>query len=316
MSQTLQIANFGSLNILERSEMNADLAVGGTSLTVNFSDDIATDDYLYLGTLGSPGGEVVTVTAVPDADTITVSATTKPHSRFDAVTKLFGNQIQVYRAANVDGTVPDDGDFSVLDDPFDIDTDQTQTDFTDTGGSSDYWYKYVYYNATTETSTSLADSRAGRGGGVGDYASIESIKRRAGMLGNQWLTDAFIDEKRQAAQSVINAKLTGLYTVPFTEPVNPLITEITKLLAAGYILTDEYGPVQNLDTSEGKGFIERGNELLNQLNTKELELTGVDGVSTALTTSSGFQMWPNTQTATTADESGGGERMFRVSDRY
>lgn len=313
MSQTLTIANFKQINVVERGRLADDAAIAATSLNVVDTNNFAADDYLYIGAFGSEGGELVTVTSTTDTDTLVVSALTKPHNKGEEIARLFGNQIRVYRAANVNGTPPSDGSYTLLE-TIDIDTDQASTTYTDSAGSSDYWYKYTYYNEDSGDETSLTDCTGVRS--ANNYTSVEAIRKKAGLEGNTYITDNDVNKKRQVAQDVINAKLTGLYTVPFTAPINPIIAEITELLAAGYLLTDDYGPLNKMDTKEGNEMLERANKYLEQLNNKELELTDVQGASTAITTNSGFQMWPNADTATTADAQGGGARMFRVSDRY
>src|SRR6476469_3662736 len=100
MSQTLRIVNFGELNIKERGNLAADAAVAATSLTVNYTDNFAVGDFLYIGRLGSESGEVSAIATIPDADTVTVAALTKPHLRFDDIQTLFGDQIKIYRASN------------------------------------------------------------------------------------------------------------------------------------------------------------------------------------------------------------------------
>lgn len=320
MSQTLKLNNFAEENIVETTELNADSAVAATSLTLKDNQGFASGDFVIIGDLGSEESELRTVDAVnSDLIGLTITAALKlAHNRFDQVTKLFGNQMKIYRASNVNGSQPADADFTEYA-TISIDPDQMSTRYTDASGSDDYWYKRVFYNPTTTTSTPLELAKAYRGQQYPEYASAEEIRNKAGLGGNRYITDEKVHEKRRAAQDVINGALTGLYVVPFTSPINPLINEITQLLAAGYLLTSE---ATNADTrAEGQAFIDQvtnkdGTGWLDKLNKRELKLTGLQGDDSTTPTASGYTAWPTGQTATTPDEQGGGERKFRDTDRY
>jgi hypothetical protein len=79
---------------------------------------------------------------------------------------VVGGSIRIYRAANVDGSGPDDEDFALLT-LRSIDADQQTTYYTDPVGSSDYWYKLTYYDATANAEAALADAVAVRGSDYG-----------------------------------------------------------------------------------------------------------------------------------------------------
>jgi len=136
MSQTLQIPNFTALSTREKSALDADVGIGDSSIVLTYSDNIAPDDYLVIGRLGGESTELVQVQVVNNSVNVDiVGQTVKEHSRFDDVNLLFGNQIKIYRAANVDGTIPADGAFNVVGSAFDMDIDQTETLLTDPDGS-------------------------------------------------------------------------------------------------------------------------------------------------------------------------------------
>ena len=321
MSAKIRINNFSNANIVETTEFNADAAIGALTLTLKATQGLLSGNYLILGTRGAESAEM-RIAGVPNADGVTLPitvATQIAHSRFDQLTKLFGNKLRIYRAANVDGTIPLDASFAVLT-TIDIDPDQAFTDHTDADGGSGFWYKSTFYNSTTLAETPLAEAQAARGGGFGNYASVEEIRNKAGLDGNRWITDAKIDEKRKAAQSVIDSTLTGLYTTPFTTPVNPLINEITQLLAAGYLLTSEATNASS--RLEGQAMLDQasnsnGTGLLDKLNKKELKLTGLTGDPETVPDAGGYDAWPNASTED-ADANVGGQapRSFRISDRY
>jgi hypothetical protein len=139
------------------------------------------------------------------------------------------------------------------------------------------------------------------------------------LQGNRYITDEKIHEKRRVAQSVIDGTLTGLYPVPFTPPVNQIINEITQLLAAGYLLTQESNTAAA--RAQGEALIAQatnkdGTGWLDKLNTKAIKITGLLGDPQTIADAGGFNAWPNSSTASAAPTQGGGERKFRVSDRY
>jgi aminoglycoside/choline kinase family phosphotransferase len=93
-----------------------------------------------------------------------------------------------------------------------------------------------------------------------------------------------------------------------------MIKDITKNLAAGFLLLDDYGPTQIADTSNGQKKVDDARALLARIKSKELVLADVLGSSTALSTSDSLTMWPDATTADADPADGGGPRMFRVSD--
>lgn len=318
MPAKIRINNFDSSNIIEKAILDADSVIGATTLTLKNSQNFNVNDYALVGAQGGEKSELKAISAV-NADQITVTlstATKEAHNRFDQVTTLFGNQIKIYRASNVDGTIPADNQFTLLT-TLGIDPDQLYTDYTDATGSSTYWYKFTYYNSTALTESNLADAIAVRGSGYGNYCSVDEIRFESGLKNNRWITDADIDFYRKSAQAEIDGSLTGTYTVPFTTPINPLIAEITRKLAAGFILTKNYGPLATLNTNNGTTKITEARALLDKLNKKTITLTDVVGNSLVNSTDAGnFNAWPDTTTETADPTVGGNPRMFRVSDRY
>lgn len=321
MAQKLNVNNFGKLNLKEHSEINADAAVAATNLTLASTKDYSANDFLIIGSIGSDTSELATVASVTNDTALVISAGLKfAHERYDTVTSLFGNKIRIYRAANDDGSAPADGSFAQIAE-VDIDVDQKETVYEDGAGGAEFWYKITYYNSVSTSETALTDSQAVRGGGYGNYASLESIRAQAGLQGNRHITEATIDQKRQAVQSLINSTLTGRYVVPFSSPINPLISEITRVLAAGYLLTQEFGSTSASTYREGEEMIarvtnEKGTGLLDRLNIGTLTLSDAQGVTQESSGGSNYSGWPNRDTATAEPSAGGGERKFRVSDRY
>jgi hypothetical protein len=248
-------------------------------------------------------------------------ATDYEHYFDDPVTVLIGNQIKIYRSPNVNGLQPDDSAF-VYHATVDIDPDQLETTYTDPSGSSEFWYKLTYSNSTTTAETSLADSGSARGGGVGQYVSIEDIRNEAGFKNNHNISDTLIDQKRQVAQAEVNAAASSRYAVPFASPVNPIIANITLMIAVKYLLLSQYGAFDSMTGAKEK--IEMAENQLARITEGSLVLVAADGSSLALPSSGststggtsdlGMSGFPNAQTASLKhDELGAGDFMFKRS---
>jgi hypothetical protein len=317
MPTTLRIDNFAPNNIQERTVLDADVAAGGSSLTVQNNNNLAAAAFAIVGDLGREQSESRVISTPAGSTTLGIDALQFAHKRFELVTGIFGNQIQLYRSPNVDGTVPADGAFASLGSPVLIDVDQLYTDVTDATGDSNYWYKYTYRNSTSGAQSNLADSVAARGGGFGHYCSIDAIRKEAGFGNNPNITDNMISERRDGAESEINDTLEGLYVVPFVKPVPATIRNIARLLTAGYLLQAEYGPVTSGTQSEGDSKLKEAHELLDRVQNKKIVLvSAATGSSMAVPGVGGVSSWPNVSTADAKEEDSGGDHLFRVKHRY
>lgn len=306
MSTTLNIENFSSLNIKETSSVSADAAAAATTLVVENGNTFAADDFVYVGNTASENGEITTVSA-KSGNSLTVGALGQAHNAGERVLLLYGEKIRIYRAANVDGTQPADGSFSLLA-TVSIDPDQTDTIYTDTSGSSAYWYKFVYYNSTLDSETSLADSGAARGGAVGQYTTVDDIRKSAGFDNNRNISNSHIERFRQVAQAEVNGALSGRYTVPLDEPINDFVSYITTELAAGYLMKDQYGEYGSVKSDEAKDKIDWANKQLEKIRNGEIVLTDSAGNETAETAGLGLSGYPNNSTA---DRYGNNDFMFK-----
>jgi len=321
MSVILKLNNFGPSNAVEKTYLNADAAAAAVGVTLKNAQSAAVNLYLLIGAPAQENTELRLITALSGV-AATVAALDRAHNKYDDVTILAANKIQVYRAANVDGTVPDDGDFSTLGSPLDIDYDNLSTRYNDATGGSGYWYKYTYINSQTSAETDIAESEAVRGGSPNDYCTILDIQEEAGIEGNQYISEAYIAGQRTRAQSVINSALKGTYTVPFTAPVPGVLERMTILLAAGYILKREFGEGAVGTNADGQAKIDEvmrtdpdNPGLLQQVLNGTLQLVDdVDGTTTA--TTQRVTGWPNSTTEDAEPEDGGAPRKFRASMRF
>jgi phage gp36-like protein len=301
MSSTLQIESFGETNLRERTELSADYIPASLVLEVKSSDGYLPGQSIYVGQLAREGCEKAVIASVANETTINlVQALKLPHTRYDPVVAVLGDLIHVYRAANVNGAVPEDVAFSVLA-TRSIDPDQQSTYYSDSAGNSSFWYRFTYYNAVTLEETDLADSVAVRGDDFGHYASVSEIRVEAGFENAFNLKDSTVDQQRRTAETEINASLSGAYNVPFS-PVPEIIHTLTIQLAAALLLTNAYG-----ETTGNKQKLKDARAAIDGYKNRSSVLTDSDG--TALTTADSVSGYPG-------EPSAEAPRYFRMSDRF
>src|SRR5215212_7459672 len=131
MAEIIQIPNFDSINIVENALLDANADLGQPVATLLNMQGVAATDKIYLGPLASETSEIVTVLSTSGKNVTFTTNLVNDHRRFEPICKLFGDQIKVYRAANVNGSIPADTDFSQIGSATNIDPDQTFTLFTD-----------------------------------------------------------------------------------------------------------------------------------------------------------------------------------------
>ncbi len=309
MSQTLKLPNYKSQNFVERGVLAEDHIAGDEVLQLENSNSFIAPFVAMIGKPVEERTEIVALGAITDDTHSVCDALKFAHRAGTEIYVLYGLQICVYRAANTDGRAPAVEAFSKVA-TVDIDADNALTIYTDNAvdDGADWWYRMTYKGPTGETN--LADSPAIRGGNVGTYCTIDAIRDEAGLNNAQYVTDDLIAPHRDAAQAYVNGRLGGRYVVPFADPVNPWITDITKRLAAGYLMK-----VQWPSTPErGQEKIDKAVSDIDDIANGEMTLTDAVGVPTVVTGGGAGSYWPNEDTALTPGEQGGGERQFRVSD--
>lgn len=311
--QTLKLTNFASNNIIEQTRLSAACAAAANSLTVDNAEDF-TSGYLLLGAIGSKTAELLPNTSVDSGTSIALTSNTVlPHVQYDPVYSLFGNQLKIYRAPNVDGTQPSDSAFTLLD-TIDIDPNNEGTLYTDASGGGNYWYKFTYFNEGDSSETDLGSSIAVRGSFTVAYCSLDEIRREAGFKYAAYVDDDQIDEKRQRAQDEINGALDEFYDTPLQPPINDFLKGITIRLAAGYLRQAQFSQNANKAVN-GSDMITNAQSDLKNLVIKERVLVTKDGKSLAGVGGSGeADGWPNQTTETAAASEGGAPRVFRMSD--
>lgn len=289
MPATVLITNYADINILEKSELAADVAPGATSITLLNNQNITAGANIFIGTAGSEVGQIVKVNSVSGATIALTDAITLAHYKGDRVLSLFGTQLRIYSAPNTNNLAPTDSEF-VLVDTIAIDPDQLQTPYTHPAGSSALWYKFTYLNPLASIETALADSVASRSGG--GYVALYDIRQEAGFTNAAYISDILIDQKRKTAQSQIDGALSGQYKTPFDTPVTDMIREITLQLAAGMLQLSQFGRYTTQDTNNGQLRIDWAEKQIEKIKSGQITLVGVDGIPDDQLVSGGASGFP------------------------
>lgn len=312
MAEVLRPSNFDSINILERTELVSDVAASQKVANVVNAQGIVADDFYVIGNLGAELAELAQLDS-KNVNALTAEVNySQAHRKGDAVTKLFGNKIRIYRATNVDGTTPVDGDFSLVA-TADIEVDQQFTEVTDSSGGSDYWYKKTYYNSTSTSETALSGSPAIRGGNYGAYATWEEVRQEAGLSNNKWIPETVYQEKLLMAQSEANGSLRiAGYTLPLAT-VPKVVKNAVLLIAAGYVLLMEYGPEHTGTNKDGNQKLTQGRLLLKGIEDRSESLTDDAGEDLAADTHNSINGYPLDDAAYNTPSE---DRFFKTTDKF
>ena len=311
MPEIISITSFLEFNILQRTESTADIVVGGTTVNIKNSNGFDTDHVILIGEPGAEGSEVRTPSGV-SGKVVTIDALTQDHKTGVNVYLLRSNKARIYAAPNVDGTRPTTDTYVLLDAVTHI-GDKKEIEYTHSSGGSDYWYLYTFFNdvpiVDEETSKVLAD--AIRGGGYGNYATTDEVRAEAGLNGNRWIKDSFIYDKLVYAESEVDTSLLiGKYTLPLsTIPGN--VRHATILLAAGYLLTTDYGPEHSGTNKDGEHKIAMARKILAKFEAGQGRL--VDETGAVISTGSAMNGYPDSTAETSSPSEA---RVFSMNDTF
>ena len=135
----------------ERTFLKDKVGVGSTTLKVDNTEGFADDDYLVIDA-GKETAEIIRINAtVASNDTLTITATKFVHQENAKVFRLPYNQMKFYECATVDGTYVLISGATV-----EMTFATKYTNFT--GGTADYYYKRVFYNATSTAVSPIAEA--------------------------------------------------------------------------------------------------------------------------------------------------------------
>ena len=129
------------------------------------------------------------------------------------------------------------------------------------------------------------------------YSTEANVKQEAGFENNANITSATVNRHISAADSRIDSILTKLYTLPLSE-TPALIEKISRYLAAGYLMLEEYGTEAEGTSKDGQAKVNQAEATLADIALGIILLIGTDGAE--LSTSSGITLdgFPNDNTGT------------------
>lgn len=272
MAQLISLSGFDQFNLGEKTTLSSDALSNQSTLQVENIVTFSVNNFLAIGHIGSETCEIKKIQSISGKTITLTSSLDHLHKKTEPIQVLRYDQLRLYRAANIDGSIPPMSSFTLLA-TIPLEGDQMTVEYLDQAGGSNFWYRYTYYNSHSSSETPLGSSQAIRGGDYGKYASIDEIRIEAGFQNNTDVTDQMIADRREDAESEIKSVLyVAGYTLPLQAPVPPIIKNITKLLAAGYLLLQDYGVLSEGTNKEGIKKISLARELLEKIRTKEIVL--------------------------------------------
>lgn len=287
MAVTLSAPNFKDNNIIDTAKVAVDANAGQPVFQIDNPDPLSAHDYILIGRRGGSMSKIYQIASIAGSNVTLTTNLEFFSERGQEVTKLFGNQIKIYTAPYVAGQTPTT--FTPLTGgSINIVADRAATAFTDPAGTDKLWYKFTYFNTYTSGETALADSVAARDMRANAYCTIAAIRRDAGFDDAPEVLDEDLAFHRQAAQSEVDGALAGKYVLPFSQPVDPQIVNITKTLAAGYAMISEFGTFDGMDKTKGEKKRDDARAQLKLLQSGSSILVGVDGISDVLSDAGGF----------------------------
>lgn len=299
--ENLSLPNFSDNNIVEESILIGDVLAGVSLIALLNGAGFFANDYLCTNP-EEPTGELSQIQAISGQNITMFSGYSIMHRSRERVVKLFGNQIKIYKTADVNGLPPADSAFlagylGVVS----IDADSPFSYFTDTNGGIGYWYKFTYYNQTSLGETDISLSEPMRGGGFGHYVSLEDIRDEAGLEETRLLDDTQVAARREEAESEVKGKLAAAgYIMPLQTGLGvgyipALVRTICRILAAGFILSQNFGTTKPDTAKDGAAKQKTAREMLAEIQLNDIVL--LDANEKMLAKNYQVAGWPDNTTA-------------------
>jgi hypothetical protein len=179
-------------------------AAAATTLTVKAVDNFAwaEDDYIIVGTIGTPNSEVVQIdAAVSDGTSLTTTALRFAHAANEPVYHISYNQIRIYRSTTVDGA-------KTLLTTIDLMPENFESRYQDNLNNTGYGFA-AFYNSTTTQQSPYSDAIPYTGQESGALSSMVSKVRtlinepKDNFISDQEIVDAINDKQRD----ILNKRL-------------------------------------------------------------------------------------------------------------
>jgi hypothetical protein len=179
-----------------QSFLDADVAVGGVTLTTNGSF-FSANQYIIIGQPGQLKSEIVKI-SVASNTALTVGACVFSHNRGDLITFIEYNQIEAKRSTDAGATFTP---LSIVD----INPQVAETYLQRTGDGTTDVYKFRFYNATSALYSGYSDNVTASG-----YAdnSVYAIKKKAlddmGEKITELITNDFLNNALNEARRIVD----------------------------------------------------------------------------------------------------------------
>ena len=279
MPVLLTISN-EDINRGEKTKLNASQSVVGTALELENNQGLSANDFICVNREGAEQAELKQINSVnADQKNIVLKSATKfVHIKYEEITKFLYDKRRIYKKAAGESSY-------TLIATVDIEVDRPEgTIYSDSTGASTTLYKATYYNSQTSIETSQDDARAMYGGGGTHYCDLADIREEAGFKNNDNIGDERIYRTRARAEAEINSSLNVIYSMPITSNTywedsgaQELIRQVCMLLAAGWILWQEYPDERGNGTSkDGLEKIKEARSILKDIRAGKLTLLGSD----------------------------------------
>lgn len=155
--------------------LKSDATDGDLTLTVDSTDKFSADDYIVLGNLGEDMTELLQVQTVTDDNTLTLTGAIKfNHNKNDPVAESPYNQAKLYKYTDESGA----GATLVITVDIDFQNQLDVTNIYDSGSSTNYYYRVVFYNEHTTTYSDYSDYLSGADK---HFCTVKSVYQKCGM---------------------------------------------------------------------------------------------------------------------------------------
>jgi phage gp36-like protein len=144
------------------------------------------------------------------------------------------------------------------------------------------------------------------------YTTNDKVRAEAGFAGNTNIDEAEITDAVNAAHSVVVGVVSQYYTMPLS--YTPAILElIERRLAAGYLLSMQYGEQAEGTSKEGANLTEWALEQLDKVSDGSVQLLDASDVVLARNQTAGMEGYP---LISDPDDEEAGERKFSIDMEF
>jgi Protein of unknown function (DUF1320) len=284
MAIKLSAPNYEEPNLLAFTSILSTIEAGVSHFPVENTASFVAQKTIAIGR--GENAEVLLIQSVSPQEIVTTTNSRFRHTDEEPVYCLLGNKVRFYSSPNLDNFPPANNTYTLIDGgEVAIVPDQLETVFVDPDGSSDFWYKFIYFDSNSNDYTDLEDSIASRGDDFGHFVDVNEVRDEAGFKESIYIMNTVVLKRRNEAESEIKGVCASAgYALPLRDSkgnlyVPEVIEQICRNLAAGFLLTKEYGASSPDTKDQGLSKIKNARETLKLIANSTLILLGPDDVS-------------------------------------